>query len=198
MANFDNKQIYLAYVIFLYQGVGNLFPWNAFINAGSYFGERFCGTSFQNNFENYFSLMYSTSQVIGLAISVKYGNRLSLWTKIGIPLSWYSVIFLITTILVTVNMGGRSLFWVTLISTFICGLLSAVLSGGLFGMAAVYPATFTGALMTGQGLAGVVVSIAYIVSLLSLPDQSDCGETGYDDGGNTGCEPYTTDSSALA
>lgn len=198
MATFGNKQIYLTYFIFLYEGVGNLFPWNAFINAGSYFGERFCGTSFQNNFENYFSLMYSASQVVGLAISVKYGNRLSLWTKIGVPLIWYSIIFLITTILVTISIGGTSLFWITLISTFISGLLSAVLSGGLFGMAAVFPPLYTGALMTGQGLAGVIVSIAYIVSLLSTTDASDCDQDGNDDGGSTSCDPYTTDSSALA
>jgi len=35
------------------QGIGMLFPWNAFITEENYFHFRFCGTSFEANFENW-------------------------------------------------------------------------------------------------------------------------------------------------
>ena len=40
-----------AYVTFFWQGVGSLFPWNAFITSSFYFRTRFCDTPYGHNFE---------------------------------------------------------------------------------------------------------------------------------------------------
>jgi hypothetical protein len=38
-------------LIFFLQGIGQLFPWNAFISASAYFSTRFCGTRYASSFE---------------------------------------------------------------------------------------------------------------------------------------------------
>jgi len=170
----------MAYIIMFWEGLGNLFPWNAFITAAGYFATRFCGTAFSENFENFFSIAFMSSQTIGLALAVKYGNMMTLRTRIIYPLFWYSAIFLMTTgfVLDTV-MDPELLFYLTLLSTIVCGVSGAILSGGLFGLAAVMPPVYTGAVMNGQGLAGLTVSLASIGTILASDpvDTCDTGDT---------------------
>ena len=128
---------YIVYFILFWEGVGNLFPWNAFITASSYFAERFCGTYFEGEFENYFSITFTVSQTIGLALSIIYQDRITMRNKIVWPLLCYAVIFGVTTILVCIeNIDASLLFYLTLISAFMCGICGAILSAGLFGLGA--------------------------------------------------------------
>lgn len=165
---------YLAYAIMFYEGMGNLFPWNAFINASSYYSQRFCGSQFADNFENYFSFSYTMSQTIGLVLSVIYQNKVSMRNKIIWPLFLWSTIFLITTILVSQTIDPDLLFIITFISTCLCGLCGALLSGGLFGLGAMFPPAYTGALMNGQGLAGLVVSVAGVLTTVAVDPIDTC------------------------
>ncbi|RYY89096.1 hypothetical protein EON63_01385 [archaeon] len=140
-----------AYLIMFYEGVGNLFPWNAFITASGYYAARFCGTSFEDSFENYFSITYTLSQTIGLVLAVLYAENFSLNQKITLPLLAYSVIFGITTLLVGIqDIDPTLLFFVTLLSAFCSGMVGALLSGGLFSLGAMFPPSYTGALMNGK------------------------------------------------
>jgi hypothetical protein len=62
-----------------------LFPWNVFITAEDYFHKRFCGTSVESSFENYFGIAFmirylnclvarksACSNTVGLALSVSF------------------------------------------------------------------------------------------------------------------------------
>jgi len=186
---------YIAYAIMFYQGVGNLFPWNAFITASSYYKQRFCGTQFEDTFENYFSITFTLSQTIGLALSVIYSKKISLRNKIIWPLLCYSLIFLITTIMVTQTIDPSLLFWITLISLCMCGICGAILSGGLFGLGAMFPGAYTGALMNGQGLAGLTVAVAGILTTFAAAPIDYCGDDGASN--DDGC-PQNINYSALA
>ena len=154
-----------VYMIMLFQGLANLFPWNAFITASAYFSSRFCGTPYGTSFEAYFSFAATAFQTVGLALSVVYQERFSLHFRIIYPLLLYGVIFALTTLLVLAkDFNGDPLFWVTMVSMTLSGMCGAVLSGGLFSMSAVFPSSYTAALMTGQALAGVVVSVSDLVT----------------------------------
>ena len=167
----------------LYEGVGNLFPWNAFITASSYYAQRFCGTAFETTFENYFSITYTLSQTIGLALSIVYQERFTLQQRIVIPLLLYSLVFAVTTCLVAVeNIDPSLLFGLTLISACMCGLFGAALSGGLFSLAAMLPPAYTGAIMSGQGLAGLTVAVSALLTSLATPAVDDCNDDSQDDG----------------
>jgi hypothetical protein len=74
-----------------------------------------------------------------------------------------------------------------------------LLSGGLFGLAAVFPPIYTGALMNGQGLAGLVVSISDILTLLSESPTNFCDSTSSTNSSATStCGDFYVETSALA
>jgi equilibrative nucleoside transporter 1/2/3 len=152
---------------------------------------RFCGSDFEENFENFFSVSFNLSQSIGLAFAILYSHLIPLSQRIYIPLTVYAIVFFITTILVLVTVDATSIFFITLLSTFICGLCGSVLSGGLFGYAAVFPPSYTGALMSGQGLGGVTVSLASLLTIAATKRVDYCSD---DDEGT--CDT-TTDWSAF-
>jgi equilibrative nucleoside transporter 1/2/3 len=182
-----------AYFICFWQGLGNLFPGNAFITAAHYFSVRFCGTLFEENFENYFSVAFMISQTVGLALAAKYQGHVSLANRIIGPLCVIAAVFVMTTIFVTFDMEANLLFVLTLVSCFIVGASNAILSGGVFGLCADFPPQFTGALMSGQGLAGLTVSLASLVTIWAGAEVDLCSD---DDDGE--CEDHNTDYSALA
>ena len=172
----------MAYFILLLEGLGNLFPWNVFITASTYYASRFCGTSFESNFENFFSVSYTVAQTIGLAFSVVYSEKFTFRTRIITPLTFYCFVFALTTIFVLIPFPSTLLFWITLLSTTLCGLLTASLSGGLFGLAGKLPPLYTGALMTGQGFAGLTVSISNIITTIASSDTTCVDNDLNDDG----------------
>jgi len=188
---------YVAYFIMFYEGVGNLFPWNAFITASNYYGQRFCGTSFESNFENFFSITFTLSQTIGLVFTVLFQHKINMTNKIIWPLLCYSIIFGINTMLVVVtDIDPTLLFWVTLISACLCGLCGALLSGGLFGLGAMFPPVYTAALMNGNGLAGLTVAVSSMLTSLASSPIDDCTDDQADSEEET-CE-QRVDFSALA
>ena len=103
--------------------------------------------------------------MIGLLITLVYLEKVPLNTKVMYPLMSYCLIFFTITIMVVISMNGEVLFWLTLLLTFLSGLVGSVLSGGLFGMAAYFPPQNTGSMCSGQGLAGLVVSLSSIITI---------------------------------
>ena len=82
------------------------------------------------------------------------------------PLTLYSLVFLITTILVSIYVDATYFFEITIILTRISGVCGSLLSV-IFGMAAYFSVELIGALMNGQGLAGLTVSLSSLSHLCS-------------------------------
>ncbi|KAJ1396195.1 hypothetical protein B484DRAFT_438894, partial [Ochromonadaceae sp. CCMP2298] len=120
----------LAYCIMFYLGVGSLFPWNALINASTYYSQRFCGTQYQSTFENYFSTAFTTSQASGLLLSA-LGQNMPISDRIIWPLLAYSVIFGANTLLVVLEGVDYSALCYFSIATAV--LLSCVLAYTVLG-----------------------------------------------------------------
>eukprot|EP00602_Paraphysomonas_sp_CaronLab_P001382 CAMPEP_0185027674 /NCGR_PEP_ID=MMETSP1103-20130426/12912_1 /TAXON_ID=36769 /ORGANISM="Paraphysomonas bandaiensis, Strain Caron Lab Isolate" /LENGTH=388 /DNA_ID=CAMNT_0027561779 /DNA_START=194 /DNA_END=1360 /DNA_ORIENTATION=+ len=112
------------------------------------------------------------------------------------PLLITAAVFVMTTILVTIDVNKNLLFIITLLSCMVVGLSNALLSGGLFGLCGSFPPQYTGALMGGQGLAGLAVSVASIVTTWAGNPVDICTDDDVDDDDGS-CEEGT-DYSALA
>lgn len=112
------------------------------------------------------------------------------------PLTLNASIFVLTTILVTITVDSYLLFAITLLSCCIVGSSNALLSGGIFGLAGTFPPNYTGAVMSGQGLAGLVVSVASLVTIWAGKSVDMCtDDDAADDDGD--CDSYV-DYSALS
>lgn len=190
---------YFAYIIVVILGLSSLFPWNVFITASSYFQVRFCGTPYRDSFENYFSLAYTLSNSTGLALSVIYQQYFTFHAKVIFPLCCYGMLFALTTILVLMPIDRLALFWITLISTALCGVFGSFLSAGLFGLGAILPESYMGAVMTGQGAAGLVVALSNAITTWMYPQPLQCSKPLHDasDQGDFQCPGWYVDTSAL-
>ena len=96
------------------------------------------------------------------------------------PLILNTLVFLVVLILVMVPpdvLGGDLFFAITLICVAISGFCTAFLQGGVFGLAGLLPPMYMQAVMGGNGLAGVMVSVSSVLSqAIGAPPSSNESE----------------------
>ena len=154
---------HLVYLIFLLQGTGVLFPWNAFISAPDYFGKLY-----GDGIMLYFSVAYSVPNLLGLLIMIKFGSKLSMRMKMFPAYVLTFFILLAVPILGFAGVDGTPGLVVTLIFIVLAALCTSLMQGGIFGMAGILPANYTQAVMSGNGIAGVACSALRIITKLTI------------------------------
>jgi solute carrier family 29 (equilibrative nucleoside transporter), member 1/2/3 len=199
-----------AWLIFFLQGIGQLFPWNAFISASAYFSTRFCGTRYASSFENWFGLGYNIAAVLGLLLALRCQGCVSQRRQIQSGLAAAFAVFLACALLVgNTSISGNALFSVTMSLISISAVAVAFVQSGLFGLASAFPPACTQAMMAGQGLAGLVVALASLLTTVSGPGAplpADCtaategtaNTTATTAAAAAACAPYVVDSSTAA
>lgn len=77
------------------------------------------------------------------------------------------ILFIITTAFVKINTDDyQDVFLeITLTTVFVVNIFSAILSGGLFGIAGMFSSEYISAVMSGQALGGVFTALAEVVSM---------------------------------
>lgn len=163
----------LAYILLFLNGLGQLFPWNVFITASSYFGNRLCDTSYEKTFLSYFGIIFGAFNCTGLVIALLFQHKVSQDTRAIAPLVVNTLVFGLTTALVLVEpneLAGPTFFVITLVTVGLSGSCNAFLSGGAFGLAAQLPPIYTGAIMGGQGFAGITVALTALAAAVASPD----------------------------
>ena len=89
----------------------------------------------------------------------------------GLVLS--GIIFLVLTVMTKVYIDPSAFFGLVMFLVILSGSTTALLQSGVFAVAADFPHEHTGSVMSGQGLAGLAVSLSQILTLLA----SDPGES---------------------
>lgn len=155
----------LVYLIFLLQGTGVLFPWNAFISSPDYF-MRLYG----NQTLFYFSLAYSYPNLIGLIFMVKFGKKIPIIYRILVP--YFVIVFVLLAVPIMGFAGienHRTLgLALTLVLVVLTGVASSVLQGSLFGFGGMFPPKYMTALMSGNGVAGFLVSLLRVLTKATI------------------------------
>eukprot|EP00730_Choanoeca_flexa_P001033 TRINITY_DN10454_c0_g1_i3.p1 TRINITY_DN10454_c0_g1~~TRINITY_DN10454_c0_g1_i3.p1 ORF type:complete len:167 (+),score=17.49 TRINITY_DN10454_c0_g1_i3:111-611(+) len=111
----------LLYALFFLEGIGSLFPWNAFITVTSFFDTKFEGTQYANNYENYFSFSFQISNILFLLLALRFQQRFSLNSRVIWPLLLQVVIFSIMTILTKVHTDTQPFFALVMVLTLLSG-----------------------------------------------------------------------------
>merc|ERR1712195_8552 len=90
-------------------------------------------------------------------------------SSVVVPQIITCIVFAATTYLVYTTMVPESFFYTTVLMVGFCGISAALVQSGIFGLAGRFPPLYTQAVMSGQGIAGVIVSITSLSSVLGTP-----------------------------
>lgn len=161
---------------FLIMGITTLVPWNSFVTDTDYWMYKFRNvtdpqnnqsTSLQIFFESYLSIASTLPIVVAMVLTSLFGQRFKQKSLINVPLTITFICFAITTALAIVNTDHIQYIFLalTIIMVTIIGFLSAVFQAALFGYTANFPSHCMHAMVSGQAVAGLLITIIQIITL---------------------------------
>uniref|UniRef100_A0A8C1C7K0 Uncharacterized protein n=1 Tax=Cyprinus carpio carpio TaxID=630221 RepID=A0A8C1C7K0_CYPCA len=173
-----------VWLIFFMLGLGTLLPWNFFMTATMYFtsrlGDPLSEANFSANateedsrsvlqakFNNVMTLCAMVPLLVFTCLNSVLHQRIPQKIRIAGSLTAILLVFLLTAILVKVDLEPLPFFIITMIKIICINSFGAVLQGSLFGMAGLLPASYTTPIMSGQGLAGTFAALSMICAIAS-------------------------------
>lgn len=184
-----------VWIIFFILGLGTLLPWNFFMTATMYFTSRLKDTATNGDAHNQTSNSSEAGIDARSVLEAKFNNVMTLCAMVPLliftclnsfihqripqklrisgSLSVILVVFLITAILVKVDMEPLPFFTFTMIKIVCINSFGAILQGSLFGLAGMLPASYTTPIMSGQGLAGAFAAFSMICALATGSELQD-------------------------
>jgi len=120
------------------------------------------------------TILFNYPALFSLLLCIKWGHKFSMTSRIVIPLI-INMIALVVILVVTAPSVGVPLnvsFGILLACCFVCGTASAVLTASSFAWVAMFPGIYTTAVMSGNGLSGVVIGFLRIITLWDFPNDA--------------------------
>ncbi|KAM4714090.1 equilibrative nucleoside transporter 2-like isoform 2-T2 [Anableps anableps] len=179
-------QGYLVGIAFFILGLGTLLPWNFFMTASLYFQGRLNNTEFSNRtavqkeyyFNNWMTFLSQLPLLIFTLLNSFLYQRVSEAIRVAGSLVFILLLFILTAVLVKVDMDQDLFFSVTMATIWFINSFGAVLQGSLFGLVGLLPRKYSAIFMSGQGLAGTFAAIAMLFAIASDMD-SESAALGY-------------------
>ncbi|XP_034094007.1 equilibrative nucleoside transporter 1-like [Gymnodraco acuticeps] len=173
-----------VWIIFFILGLGTLLPWNFFMTATMYFTSRLKDTPsttqtnetladgdtrsvLESKFNNVMTLCAMVPLLIFTCLNSFLHQRIPQKLRIIGSLAVILVVFLLTAVLVKIDVGPLPFFTITMIKIICINSFGAILQSSLFGLAGILPASYTTPIMSGQGLAGTFAAFSMICALAS-------------------------------
>uniref|UniRef100_A0A3P9KR77 Solute carrier family 29 member 1a n=1 Tax=Oryzias latipes TaxID=8090 RepID=A0A3P9KR77_ORYLA len=179
-----------VWIIFFILGLGTLLPWNFFMTATQYFtdrlkvepvfsnltangmsnetaGEPGSPSLLELKFNNVMTLCAMVPLLIFTCLNSFIHQRIPQKLRISGSLTVILVVFMLTAVLVKVEMDPVPFFTFTMIKIVFINSFGAIFQSSLFGLAGILPASYTTPIMSGQGLAGTFAAFSMICALAS-------------------------------
>jgi equilibrative nucleoside transporter 1/2/3 len=158
-----------AYWIFVLLGVGGMWPWNGFLTAYDYFNSPAMLGDLPS-FQFIMSIVFNVATVTFQFLGVAFGEKISLNARVLITFIPFVVSMVLVPYvhLMSSEFGAR--LGIVLALVFIAGMSTAVGFNCIVGLASQFPPEYVGAVMLGQGVAGVVVGGIRIITKASFGD----------------------------
>uniref|UniRef100_A0A8D1LHR8 Equilibrative nucleoside transporter 2 n=1 Tax=Sus scrofa TaxID=9823 RepID=A0A8D1LHR8_PIG len=183
MARRDAPQdsYHLVGISFFILGLGTLLPWNFFITAIPYFQGRLAGANSTTktlgtnhtspadtfNFNNWVTLLSQLPLLLFTLLNSFLYQCIPETVRILGSLLIILLLFILTAVLVKVDMSPGPFFSITMASVWFINSFGAVLQGSLFGQLGTMPSTYSTLFLSGQGLAGIFAALAMLMSMAS-------------------------------
>ncbi|XP_063300224.1 equilibrative nucleoside transporter 1 [Pelobates fuscus] len=124
-------------------------------------------TYLQSKFNNVMTLCAMLPLLIFTCLNSMLHSRISQNIRIAGSLVAIFLVFLLTAIFVKISFSPVTFFTLTMLKIVFINSFGALLQGSLFGLAALFPASYTTPIMSGQGLAGTFAAFSMICALAS-------------------------------
>lgn len=179
----------LKYFTFTIIGVALLWPWNCFLSASAYYGDRFTHTP--PLIKIYSSTMMSVSTIVSTLYNyylsqkqqgVNYTMRINL--GLGITMVVFVVMAFSCVSDLLIRMNDYVFFTSLMVMVLISAMATCLAQNGTMATVNVLGQIYTNAVMVGQAIAGTLPSLALIISILVVGDRGTNstakeGEDGY-------------------
>ncbi|KAK3804897.1 MAG: nucleoside transporter-domain-containing protein [Benniella sp.] len=167
---------HLSYWIMVVQGASMLLPWNVFITAQGFFKLKFAGSSYADNFQNYFSIAFMGTNLLVVGSAILIQKQAPGTTYIIGSLLLNAAVFL--SILISIQtdyqVDSTTYFFFVMSMLSLSAISTSIVQNGMFGLASKFTGFHVQGVMVGQGLAGAGVAISQIVSqILSPPKRGE-------------------------
>lgn len=154
--------------IFLLWGFGTLLPWNAVLSCFDFFTDEMTGYQPAFIFPLAVNGLLSVTQVC----MIIYGSKLSDRFKVQLQFIFASLIIFSLPLLAHFLGSSDAKFYSCFCALLLFGLSGGILQSQVFGLAGILPGKYTGAIMFGQGLSGILMNLLRLVFVLTLPSNS--------------------------
>ncbi|XP_055594701.1 equilibrative nucleoside transporter 1-like [Uranotaenia lowii] len=165
-----------TYAVFYLLGMTTLLPWNFFVTAEEYWHYKFRNVSSndtsiltprQLEFQSDLSIAASIPTTLFLVLNACFGHMISLPVRMVGSLIMMLVIFVGTTALAQIDTDQwqDTFFLVTMISVVVVNAFSAIMSGGIFGIAGQFSSDYMSAVVSGQALGGIFTALADVIAI---------------------------------
>lgn len=179
----------LKYFTFTMIGVALLWPWNCFLSASAYYGDRFGHTP--SLIKIYSSTMMSVSTIVSTLYNyylsqvqqgVNYKVRINL--GLGLTIGVFVLMAFSCVSDVFIRMNDYVFFSALMLMVLTSAMATCLAQNGTMATVNVLGQIYTNAVMVGQAIAGTLPSVALIISILLLGDKgtkSATAQEGEDD-----------------
>uniref|UniRef100_A0A674JYE2 Solute carrier family 29 member 2 n=1 Tax=Terrapene triunguis TaxID=2587831 RepID=A0A674JYE2_9SAUR len=161
-------------IIFFILGLGTLLPWNFFITAipvPTLSAMGFWGSARDEfNFNNWLTLLSQLPLLLFTLLNSFLYQCIPDKVRVLGSMSGILLLFILTAVLVRVEMPPHSFFSVTISSVWFINSFCAILQGSLFGQLGTLPQGYSTLFLSGQGMAGTFAASAMLLSMASGAD----------------------------
>lgn len=170
----STKQLHLSlltYAAYMMVGIALLWPWNCYLSASSYYGDRFSDNpTLSKAYSSTFMLVLTISTMLySYYLSqkqegVNYHHRIF----VGLIITIAIFAFLALTCFANffISMGDYNFFALLMLTVLLSAMASSLAQNGAMASANVLGSIYTNGVMVGQAIAGALPPLALIFSLL--------------------------------
>lgn len=166
----------LKYSTFTIIGIALLWPWNCFLSASAYYGDRFIHSP--NLVKMYSSTMMSVLTVVSTCFNyylsqvqsgVNYNFRIN--SGLGLIIGVFVITAFSCVLDVFIRMNDYLFFSGLMVLVLVSAMATCLAQNGTMATVNVLGQLYTNAVMVGQAIAGTLPSIALIISILFVGDK---------------------------
>ncbi|KAH6566825.1 hypothetical protein BASA60_009312 [Batrachochytrium salamandrivorans] len=169
---------YGLWALFFLFGIAMLIPWNTWTTAAPFFSERLKGSPFANNFQSWIGLTFMLTNLGSLCALLPFQDRIDPVKRITAGLVLCGIVFFVAVGMLSLTTMNPSTYFICNLILVVLSSIASALVAGMMAFATEFTPLIVTALVSGQGMSGIVPTVVQIVLTVSSSGSSDSPSSG--------------------